>query len=165
MLLIEGNGEGGVIADAEAHLLLVQVLHGQGVVQGVVLQGEGGHQTELVGELGQGLGAGAELQNDGVGGLLHELVLAGAGEAVLAGGIVLAVDLDDAVHHLAGVGEQDGCMVAPDGLVGLPDVLHAVALADDALDLGTPGGDGHFQVFIFNDVFHWMLASLLIKGM
>ena len=58
---VKGNGKGGMIADAEGQLLFVQILHRQGVMQGVPLQGEGGDQTEIVGELRQGFCIGAQL--------------------------------------------------------------------------------------------------------
>ena len=124
------------------------------MVQGVALQGEGGDQSELVGELLVGLGIGAQFQNNGVLGLADELVLAEAGKAVLAGGIGLALGLEDAAGDLAGMGEEDGRVVAPDGCVSLPDVLDAVALADQALDLCAPGGDRQLQILVFNGVFH-----------
>ena len=121
-------------------------------MQGVAVQGEGGDQAEVIGEMGQGLRVAVQLQHQGIGGLLYQVVFHQPGKAVLGGFIILPLGVDGTLHHLAGVGEQDGRMVAPDGLVRLPHVLHAVALAHDALHLGTPGGHSDPQVLVFNDV-------------
>ena len=161
VLVIKGNGKGGVIADAEGHGFLVQVFHRQGVMHRVCLQGEGGNQTEFIGELGQGLLVGAQLQHNGVLGLIHKFMLHLPGKAVGAGLKLLSLGQDLILGHPAAVGEEDGCMVAPYRFLGLPDVLHAVAFADDGLDLGTPGGDGKLQVFVFNGKFPGHIAFLL----
>ena len=39
VLIVEGNRESGMIADAEGQLFLVPVFNGQGVVNGVIFQG------------------------------------------------------------------------------------------------------------------------------
>ena len=159
VLVVKGNGKAGMESDAEGQLLLVQVLHRQGMVEGVIFQGKDGHQPEVIGEARQGFFIRAQLQHHAGFRLLHQGVLHQPGKAVLAGFIDTALGGNLSVHHLAGMGEQDGGVVAPNGGVCLPDVLRAVALANRALYLGTPGGDGDLQVLVFNCVFH---SSLLV---
>ena len=71
-------------------------------------------------------------------------MLHGPGKAVLTGFVNVTLGFDLAIHHLAAVGEEDGRVVTPHSGVCLPDVFDVVALADNALDLGTPGGDREF---------------------
>ena len=130
------------------------------MMQGISLQEKCGDQTEIKGEFCQSFSVGAQLQHDGVRGLVYEGVLHATGKAVLAGCIDLTLCFDLAIHHLTAVGEEDRCVVAPKGGVCLPNMLHAVALAQNALDLSTPGGDGYFQVFVFNSKFFCHSCSL-----
>ena len=77
--------------------------------------------------------------------LENKIMLHGTGKAVLGSPLVgLALGNMLTLLQLAAEGEQNGCMVAPDILVCLPHMLHAVLLTDDALDLSTPGGNGNF---------------------
>ena len=158
MLLIKGNGEGGMIADAKVQLVCVPVFHRQLVVQGVALQGEGGNQPERIGEHPQCFLIAAQLQHDGVFRLTHQHMLHQPGEAVLFRLVYLALRFNQAVHNLSGVGEQNGRVIAPDALVRLPHVLHVIVFPDDAFHLGAPGGDGDDQILIFNCVFHYFCS-------
>ena len=134
------------------------------MVQGIIFQGKGGNQGKFVGESGQSLLIGAQLQNDGILGHGNQLMLHIPGEAVLGGFIAAALGLDNTVLDLARVGEQDGGMVAPDRRVRLPDVLHAVGFPDNAPDLCAPGGDGQLQIFVFDGVFHGISSQCKIHN-
>ena len=123
-------------------------------MEGAALQCEGGNQPEIVGEYLHGFFVGAQLQHQGIRALIHEGVLQQSGETVLGGFVFGALGLDDAVRHLAAVGEENRRVIAPDVLVRLPHVLHAVTFAHYAFDLGSEGGDRHLQVVIFQKILH-----------
>ena len=154
MLVIKRNGITGVIANAEAQLIAVQVFHSQAVVQRVVFQSEGGHQAEFIGESRQSLGAAAQFQHQGIFGLVNEIMLHIPGKAVHGRFVDFTLGLQLAIHQLAAVGEQDGSVEFPDRGITVPDMFNTIALADYALHLGTPGGNGNLQVFILNNIFH-----------
>ena len=158
MLLIKGDGEGGMIADAKVQLVGVPVFHRQLVVQGVTLQGEGGNKPEFIGEHPQGLLIAVQLQHNGIFRLTHQRMLHQPGKAVLLRLVHLALGFDQTVHDLSGVGKQDGRVIAPDAFVRLPHMLHVVIFPDDAFHLGAPGGDGDDQILIFNRVFHYFCS-------
>ena len=50
MLIVKGNGEGGMVPNAKVQLVGVPVFHRQFVVQGVAVQREGGDQPERIRE-------------------------------------------------------------------------------------------------------------------
>ena len=157
---VKGNGEGGMVANAEGHLLFVVVLNGEGVVDSFALKAEGGHQAELVGPLGVSLGSIGQLQNDGILGLLHKLMLHQPGKAVLGAGVGAALGFQQILGDTARMGEQDGSVVTPDGGISVPHMLHIVILADDAADLGALGGNGQLQILVFNAVVHILFPPL-----
>ena len=154
MFVVEGNDESRMIADAEGQIALVQVFHGQSMVEGAALQRKGGHQPEIIGEHLHGLFVGAQLQHQGIRALIHEGVLQQPSKAVLGGFEFGTLGLDNAVRHLAAVGEENRRVIAPDVLIRLPHVLHAVTFADNAFNLGSEGSDRHLQVVIFQKILH-----------
>ena len=123
-------------------------------MEGAALQRKGRHQPEIVGEDLHGFFVGAELQHQGIRALIHKGVLQQPGKTVLGGFVFGTLGLDNTVRHLAAVGEENRRVIAPDVLVRLPHVLHAVTFADDAFDLGSEGGDRHLQVVIFQKILH-----------
>ena len=154
MLVVKGNGKAGMIANAKRHLLGIQVFHRQGMVDGIPFQGEGGHQAEFIREFFQCLRTAANFQHNGIRRLIHKVMLHQPDKAMLGRLEGLTLCLDHAVHNLTRMGEQNRRVEAPDGLVRLPHMLHAVAFADDALQLGAVGGDCDLQIFIFDRIVH-----------
>ena len=154
VLVVKGDLEAGMVANAEGQSLLVQILHRQGVVDLVSLQGEGGQKPEIIGKLLPGLVIAfqSQLQIAGVG--PHQGVLQVPGEAVLPGGVIRPLGVDGVSHHLAAIGEQHRGVESPDLRVCLPHMLHPVALTDQGDDLRALGADGELQIFVFQCVFH-----------
>ena len=154
VLVVKGQRKRRVVADAEAQLLLDGVFHRQGVVYGFAVQRKGAAQHKGIGPFGQGLGVGVQLKHQGVGGLADQRMFDIAGKAVLAAGVLHALGDHFAAGQLAGVGEQNRRVAAPDGGVCLPQQLGTGGLVDDADSLGTVGVDCQAQEFILNRILH-----------
>ena len=156
VLLVEGNVEGRVIADAEGQRLgrIGGVFDGQGVQHRPAFQPEGAGQDKIIRETaGLDLLVRAQLQPDGVGALFQQGVLQVAGKAVLAALVALAGVGQDASRQLARPGEEDGRVPPPDRFVGLPEHLLPGGVPD-ADGLGAVGVHGQGQKFVADGCLH-----------
>ena len=156
MLVIKGDAERRVVADAELQLLggIGGVGDGQGVVHRPALQPEGAGQDKIKREaLCLALFIRAQLQPDGVALGAEQGVLHVPGKAVLTAGVGLALMGKGPAGQLARPGEKDGGMALPDSRVGLPEHLLPGGIFQ-ADCFGTMGIHGQGQEFVVNGCLH-----------
>ena len=156
MLVIKGDAERRVVADAELQLLggIGGVGDGQGVVHRPALQPEGAGQNKIKREaLCLALFIRAQLQPDGVTLGAEQGVLHVPGKAMLTAGVGLALMGEGPAGQLARPGEKDGGMALPDSRVGLPEHLLPGGIFQ-ADCFGTMGIHGQGQEFVVNGCLH-----------
>ena len=152
--IIKRDGKCRVVTNAEPELRFAGIIHRQGVAHRFFHQLKGGAQLKLIGPLGAGLLVCLQNQGQTCLCLAHQGVLHIAGKAVLAAGILFALGDHFAAGQLAGIGEQDRRMAAPDGRVPAPEHFGPGSLVDNAHSLGTMGIHRQAQVFVFNGILH-----------
>ena len=123
-------------------------------MDGLPFQREGGAQHKGVGPFGERFGVGVQLKFQQGFGVVGHRVLYIPGKAVLAARVLHALSNHLAAGQLAGVGEQNGRMAAPDGGVAPPEQFSPGGLVDDADRLRAVGIHSQAKDVVFNAVLH-----------
>lgn len=128
----------------------VAIFHGEVGAEGAFLQPIGHSQAEGPGEELEILVAVLDGEGDAVGTLLDECPFAVANEAMFREMILIVEMACCAVPGVSYVGEENGCVAAPESSVAVPDDVATGVEEYETLHLGSAEGDAGFEVRVLD---------------